>query len=305
LYTFFSASKNPFHFARKWEVEIGSPHPQTENRSRDNEELQLMMQSKFQQLENKFASLAELIQQNQNSEIPSTSGLQSMRGRGRGRSLNRGGSSRASERGSRGSQRSRSVQGSRRTRSFRGSAGRNRSQSSSISRAARERLNDFMTEATEQCHSEINSGPIQKETKTIFIKKIDCQINSTSIDQIDDKSDVDQSMQQYFRMSYFTGQLNSLYTNGISYEDFLRGYFFAVYDLSTSGRGAGSSFIVPSSRVGHLRLRYLFHFTFFKLQLIFKKENIIRDTRYCSIILQHNHQFLSFFTLKTITAIFI
>jgi hypothetical protein len=59
-------------------------------------------------------------------------------------------------------------------------------------------LNDFITEATEQCHSEINSGPIQKETKTIFIKKIDCQINSTSIDQIDDKSDVDQSMQQYF-----------------------------------------------------------------------------------------------------------
>ena len=226
-----------------------------------------MMQNKFQQLENKFASLAELIQQSRNSENPSTSGavsgLQS-RARGRGRSLNQGGS----ERGSRGSQRSRSIQGSRRTRSFRGSSGRGRSQSSSVSRAARERLNDFITEATEQCRSEINSGSIQKEMKTIYIKKIDCQINSTSIDQIDDKSDVDQSMQQYFRMSYFTGQLNSLYTNGISYEDFLKGYFFAVYDLSTSGRGAGSSFIVPSSRIGHLRLRYLLHLKFLKLQVI-------------------------------------
>jgi len=56
-------------------------------------------------------------------------------------------------------------------------------------------------------------------------------------------------------MSYFTGQLNSLVSNGISYNDFRKGYFFAVYDLSTSGRGAGNNFIIPAVRVGHLRLR--------------------------------------------------
>jgi hypothetical protein len=49
-------------------------------------------------------------------------------------------------------------------------------------------------------------------------------------------------------------QLNSLFSNGITYDDFKNGYFFAVYDLSTSGR-AGTNFVVPAIRVGHLRVR--------------------------------------------------
>jgi hypothetical protein len=41
---------------------------------------------------------------------------------------------------------------------------------------------------------------------------------------------------------------------------FLRssGYFFAVYDLSTSGK-CGSNYVVPSIRVGNLRIRVFFN----------------------------------------------
>jgi hypothetical protein len=128
-----------------------------------------------------------------------------------------------------------------------------------VSRAAQERMNDFLNQAGVVSPSELftdDRSSIQQNTKkTIYIKKIDCQINSTSIDQVDDKSEKDQTMQQYFRMSYFTGQLNSLFSNGISYQDFRNGYFFAVYDFSTSGRSSGSSFLIPSIRVGHTRLR--------------------------------------------------
>ena len=95
---------------------------------------------------------------------------------------------------------------------------------------------------------------VEKTYKTIYIKKIDCQLNSNSIDQVEDKPNEDECMQMYWRMFKFNGQLNSLFTNGISYDDFRNGYFFAVFDLSTSGK-SGTNYVVPSIRVGHLRIR--------------------------------------------------
>ena len=56
-------------------------------------------------------------------------------------------------------------------------------------------------------------------------------------------------------MYYFNGQLNSLATNGISYDDFRKGFFFGVYDLSTSAK-CGTNYVVPAIRVGHFRMRY-------------------------------------------------
>jgi hypothetical protein len=58
-------------------------------------------------------------------------------------------------------------------------------------------LNDFINQATDASQAQIDNNLTTK--KTIYIKKIDCQINSTSIDQVDDKNDEDQTMQQYFR----------------------------------------------------------------------------------------------------------
>ena len=36
-----------------------------------------------------------------------------------------------------------------------------------------------------------------------------------------------------------------------------QGYFFAVYDLSTSGK-CGTNYVIPAIRIGHLRVRVLF-----------------------------------------------
>ena len=94
----------------------------------------------------------------------------------------------------------------------------------------------------------------QKTFKTIYIKKLDCQLNSNSLDQVEDRPNEDECMQMYWRMFKFNGQLNTLFTNGISYDDFRNGYFFAVFDLSTSGK-SGTNYVVPSIRVGHLRIR--------------------------------------------------
>ena len=43
--------------------------------------------------------------------------------------------------------------------------------------------------------------------KKIYIKKIDCQLNANSIDQVDDKANVDECMQMFWRMYKFNGQV--------------------------------------------------------------------------------------------------
>jgi hypothetical protein len=38
---------------------------------------------------------------------------------------------------------------------------------------------------------------------------------------------------------------------------FRTGFFFGVYDLSTSGK-CGTNYVIPSIRIGHLRIRTVF-----------------------------------------------
>jgi hypothetical protein len=91
-------------------------------------------------------------------------------------------------------------------------------------------------------------------SQTIYISKIECFLNNTPIDHVEDKQNADECIQMFWRMYNFNGQLNTLQSNGISYDDFRKGFFFAVYDLSTSGK-CGTNYVVPAIRVGHLRLR--------------------------------------------------
>lgn len=62
----------------------------------------------------------------------------------------------------------------------------------------------------------------------------------------------------YFRMNQFCGLNQSPFSNGISYADFRKGYFMAVFDLSTS-MAAGSGQLLPSVRLGHVRLNIHFN----------------------------------------------
>ena len=51
--------------------------------------------------------------------------------------------------------------------------------------------------------------------KTVFIKKIEVLLNGSPIDQVEDKQNIDECIQAYWRMFTFNGQMNSLFTNGI------------------------------------------------------------------------------------------
>jgi hypothetical protein len=109
---------------------------------------------------------------------------------------------------------------------------------------------------------DLQTDAAPKAMKTIYIKKIDCQLNTNSLDQVEDKANQDECMQMYWRMFKFNGQLNTLFSNGISYDDFRNGYYFAVYDLSTSGK-CGTNFVVPSIRVGTFLSYHLWKFPYF------------------------------------------
>lgn len=62
----------------------------------------------------------------------------------------------------------------------------------------------------------------------------------------------------YCRFQVFTNFYDSPFTNSISYEDFLKGNFMCVYDLSTCSK-SNTSFIVPSIRLGDLKFVVEFH----------------------------------------------
>ena len=49
----------------------------------------------------------------------------------------------------------------------------------------------------------------------MYIRKIEVLLNGSPIDQVEDKQNVDECIQAYWRMFTFNGQMNSLFTNGI------------------------------------------------------------------------------------------
>jgi hypothetical protein len=105
-------------------------------------------------------------------------------------------------------------------------------------------LSNFTEDRSIRSNSASN---VRTDTTNIFIKRLDCFLNSVAVDQIEDKQNEDECIQAYWKLFQANGQINSMVTNGISYEDFRNGYFFAAYDLSTSGK-SGTGFVVPSIR---------------------------------------------------------
>ena len=77
-------------------------------------------------------------------------------------------------------------------------------------------LDDFASEMSEQRaeRSQVSAD------KFVFVRKIEVLLNGTPIDQVEDKQNEDECMQAYWRMFAFNGQINSLFSNGISYDDF-------------------------------------------------------------------------------------
>ena len=78
----------------------------------------------------------------------------------------------------------------------------------------------FPTPSAPPFESSSNYDQIGDPEKFVFIRKIEVLLNGTPIDQVEDKQNEDECLQAYWRMFAFNGQINSLFTNGISYDDF-------------------------------------------------------------------------------------
>ena len=63
----------------------------------------------------------------------------------------------------------------------------------------------------------------------------------------------DEARRMYFRFLYSNGFVNTSGSNYITYKDFLSGYFFACFDLTTSNNAYDPDF-VPTPRTGGLSL---------------------------------------------------
>jgi hypothetical protein len=104
-----------------------------------------------------------------------------------------------------------------------------------------------------------NLSSVNLETTTQFwVTKIQLDLNSSPVDQFESVQTEDQAIQDFLRLFNTNKQANSLYTCGLNYEEFLKGFFIAGYDLSCAN-DSSNPYGVPTVRSGHLRLKILFN----------------------------------------------
>lgn len=60
----------------------------------------------------------------------------------------------------------------------------------------------------------------QDDPRYCYIKNIEVTLNSSPLDQLSSSANEQECLEAYFKMFYFNGQLNSLFSNNISYDDF-------------------------------------------------------------------------------------
>ena len=73
---------------------------------------------------------------------------------------------------------------------------------------------------------------------------------SVPIDQLESDGTEFDAMNDYFRLFVTNGQMNGLFSCGLTYEDFLGGAYFQCFDLTTS-QEPGLRYAIPSVRVGN------------------------------------------------------
>jgi len=78
--------------------------------------------------------------------------------------------------------------------------------------------------------------PPPPQFKDVFLKKVELTLNGAPIDALEDTQNIDECMEQFWRMIVFNGLATSPFSNGISYFDFRNGFFFATFDLTTSSK---------------------------------------------------------------------
>ncbi len=94
-------------------------------------------------------------------------------------------------------------------------------------------------------------------TKTCYLEKISLTLNGRSVDGMECTATETDDVVNFFRMNYMMGYANSRQGCNITRNDFMKGYFLYVADLTTSAN-AGLEFCTPSVLMGNLRLHLQF-----------------------------------------------
>ncbi len=103
-------------------------------------------------------------------------------------------------------------------------------------------------------------NPAPTTTKTCFIEKISLTLNGKSVDGFDGRATKNDDTLMFIRLQNVLGFTKTRTGNNLTRVDFHNGYFFAAFDLTTSANSA-MNFLVPSVRLGNLRLRVEFSTT--------------------------------------------
>ena len=94
-------------------------------------------------------------------------------------------------------------------------------------------------------------------TKTIFLEKVQLTLNGKSIDGWDGTATAEDDPMMYMRLHHFLGLTDTTTGNNLTLDEFMGGAYFCVYDLTTSSQSY-LDFVVPTTRLGNLRLKVEF-----------------------------------------------
>ncbi len=107
----------------------------------------------------------------------------------------------------------------------------------------------------------IASAPVrQQTTKTVFLEKVTLTLNGKPIDGFDGRASANDDTLMFIRLNNVLGFTKTRTGNNLTRTDFHHGSYFCAYDLTTSGN-SGMNFLVPSVRLGNLRLSLEFSST--------------------------------------------
>ena len=110
------------------------------------------------------------------------------------------------------------------------------------------------------CESTNPFGRVKEGDKVIFLEKISLTLNGKSVDGWDSTATENRDVMNFIRLHHFLGFTKTGSGNNLTMDEFMKGCFFAVFDLSTSGQSS-MDYIIPSVRLGNLRLKVEFSST--------------------------------------------
>ena len=97
----------------------------------------------------------------------------------------------------------------------------------------------------------------QTTTKTVFLEKVSLTLNGKPVDSFDGRASANDDTLMFMRLHNVLGFSKTRTGNNLTRTDFHHGSYFCAYDLTTSAN-SGMNFLVPSVRLGNLRLNLEF-----------------------------------------------